>query len=61
MGIAILKHEFNVAIFTWITENDTVKVRLKSGLMPAEQTGDMTKDAARLLWKNLISSGYQLD
>lgn len=61
MGIAILKHEFNAAMFTWITEDDSVKVSLRSEQMPIPQHGEMTKDAARLLWANLISSGYKLE
>lgn len=53
-----LQHGTHAAIFTWTDTDDKVQVTLKVPQMPSMQGGMMTKEAARLFWNTLISSGY---
>lgn len=60
MGIVTLKKDTQTAVFSWITEDDTMQVDIKVDQM-SKQKGKMSKSAAREFWHMLKEQGYTED
>lgn len=59
MASVLLRHGRDSASFVWFDDLEHMTVVIDVEAMRNSQTGQMTKDAARLLWKTLISTGFK--